>query len=554
MRGISGREWEVLSNSLIPSKELIDTYGRVLAQLLINRGFEKEPENFLELKLKKLPPFSFLPNIEEGVERIARAVSKGERIIVFGDYDVDGITGTAILYEVLKEAGARVVPVLPSRTGGYGLNRELMKLFSRYGDLLITVDNGTSAVEEIEGASIDTIIIDHHNVPEKTPSRGVLINPKLSSSIPEDLKELSSSGMCFYMASLLVKRLSLEKDVRRLLDFVALGTVGDVMPMNPTNRILVSKGISLLENFSRLEIERPGLKALLEVSGVKDSVSVRDIAFNLAPRLNAPGRINNPDIALQLLLEKDIKKARLLAQKIDSINRKRKAISDKVYRQAYSQAVTLEGKSFIVLWSPHWPVGILGIVAGRLSSELGKPVAIFFKGNTYSVGSIRSVEGIDIYSPLSKLSYMFLKWGGHSQAAGITLESSLLTEFSQRAEELFSNLPRESSKLYIDMELPLESLTPELEISIRKLEPFGEKNPPPTFLDRVVVEKVSFRGHYAVLNVRGRYLLCGDRKISESLASRLNTPVKLVYSFDSGRLSVVDVEEEHGSRKDPRAC
>ncbi len=546
MRGVSGREWYLLSDHIRPDKELVRRYGYLLAQLMANRGFE-DPESALELKLRYLLPYSLIPNVEEGAERIVRAVRRGERILIFGDYDVDGITGTAILYQILRKAGARVVPVLPNRGTGYGLNTELISLFSRYADLLVTVDNGTSAVREIDRSGIDVVVIDHHNVPEEIPRKAILINPKLREDVPKDLREISSSAMCFYMALLLARRLGLDTDVRSLLDLVALGTVGDVMPMNRTNRILVSKGIALLEGVLSGTIEKPGMKALLRIAGIKNGVSARDIAYSLAPRINAPGRVGNPKVALHLLIEEKSERADLLARKVEILNSKRRAITDFVYRSAWKKAQEFRNRSFIALWDPEWHVGVLGIVAGRLSGQLGKPVAVFSRGKNHAVGSVRSVEGIDVYEGLKRISHMFLRWGGHPQAAGLTLSSDLLEEFSRRTEEIFSHLPAEPPPLYVDMELSPDQLSESELSAIRRLEPYGEGNPPPTFLsgeESVALADVRFSR--ARVKVGGVEMVCWDREVIDRLKGGVRA--RVVYSVEGGRYSLLDVEERDGAR------
>ncbi|WP_457600286.1 single-stranded-DNA-specific exonuclease RecJ [Hydrogenivirga sp.] len=547
MRGVSGKEWLVLSHSIKPSPELVDRYGELLAQLIANRGFEDSHEELFDLKLKHLLPYSLLPNVEEGVDRLVRAVRKGERIILFGDYDVDGITGTAILYEVLREAGARVTPVLPNRGTGYGLNGRLISVFSKYADLLVTVDNGTSAVDEIDGAGIDVVVIDHHNVPHRTPERAVLINPKMPEGVPGDMRELSSAAICFYMAAVLVRRLNLDMDVRVLLDLVALGTVGDVMPMNRTNRILVTKGLAVLENVLTGYIDKPGVRALLCISRVGERVSAKDIAYSIAPRINAPGRVSNPRLSLELLLERDPRRASMLAKKVELLNVKRRAITDRVYREAHRKALEFASRNFISVWDESWHVGVLGIVAGRLSNLFGKPVAVFSKGSNHSVGSVRSVEGIDVYSGLSNLSHMFVKWGGHMQAAGLTLESRLLEEFSREVNDLFSHVPRELPPLYIDTELPISGLTPEVLEGIRKLEPYGEGNPVPVFLsENLRVESVQVRGVRAKLRLGGKEVVCWEPHLFEKM--KVGDRVRVAYSVVDGDINLLDIEDRDGSR------
>jgi single-stranded-DNA-specific exonuclease len=459
---------------------------------------------------------------------------------------VDGITGTAILYEILKATGVKVVPVLPNRGTGYGLNVKLMSLFSKYADLLITVDNGTSAVREIDASNMDVIVIDHHNVPEEIPSRATLINPRLSEDIPKDLRELSSSAMCFYIGAVLVRRLGLDIDIRKFLDLVAFGTVGDVMPMNRTNRILVTKGLKVAESVLKGVVDKPGVKALLSLSRVKDRVSAKDVAYSIAPRINAPGRIGNPKLSLFLLTEKDPTRARLLAKKIEAVNFKRKVITDKVFKEAYPRALDSRDRNFITLWDRRWHVGVLGIVAGRLSNLLGKPVAVLSKGKTHSVGSVRSVEGIDIYRGLKELSHMFLKWGGHMQAAGLTLESELLESFSEKAEEVFSHVPKEPPPLYIDMELPLSNIDEKVVDDVRKLEPYGEGNPLPVFLSEELTLDRIWKGNGRSRLRFGKYdILCWNPSLTEKL--KVGNRVRIAYSIADGDLILVDVEDKDGA-------
>ena len=545
MRGVSGKEWILLSERIKPSPDTVRLYGEFLAQLIANRGFEGEHEKLFDLKLKYLPPYTLLPNAEEGIGRILEAVKRGERIIIFGDYDVDGITGTAILYEILKEAGARVATVLPSRSTGYGLSRELVSLFSKYGDLLITVDNGTSAVREIDGSGMDVVVIDHHNVPEEVPKRAVLINPRLSEEAG-DLREISSSAMCFYIGAVLSKELGLERDVRELLGLVALGTVGDVMPMNRTNRILVYKGMAVLENILSGNLEGAGIRALLKTAGVEGPITSKDLAYSVAPRINAPGRVGDPRLALKLLMEKDEDRALQLARKVEALNLKRRAITDRVYREAYRKALRFGEGSFISLWDREWHVGVLGIVAGRLSSELGRPVAVFSKGENHSVGSVRSVEGVDVYEGLRRLSHMFVKWGGHPQAAGLTLESSLLEEFSERAEEIFSHLPRRLPPLYIDMELSPSSVSEEHLQALKRLEPYGERNPVPTFLsEKLRIESLKIRSGRAEVRLGGVEMVCWDGRIFERL--KIGESRRVVFSIVGGEFNLIDAEERDGA-------
>ncbi|WP_461829270.1 single-stranded-DNA-specific exonuclease RecJ [Aquifex sp.] len=533
MRGVSGKRWILLYTEVKPKEETLRRFGRVFAQILVNRGFEEGVELLLEPKLSRIPGYSRIPGIGEAVERIKKAIKGGEKIILFGDYDVDGITGTSILYSVLKKAGAKVYPILPNRQTGYGLNRELISVFEKYGELLITVDNGTSAVEEIDNSRIDTVVLDHHNVPERLPKKAILINPRFRS---EDklLEDLSSSALSFYLAGALVRELGLEIDVREFLDLVSLGLLADCMPLNPLNRILSVKGIELMNYILEGKVRKPGVKALLETSGVK-RITSKTVYFDLAPRLNAPGRISKPDVALKLLIEKDEKKAKSLAEKLDSLNRIRRIMTRKTFEEVKKKAQRERDRNFIVVWDRGWHPGILGIVAGRLAGELGKPVGVFALGKRRAVGSLRSSEDINIYKEVSKLSDMFLKWGGHDKAMGVTLPSERLDEFKEKVDELFREVSKEEPVVPVDLELNPEELSPALIKQLSQLEPYGEGNPYPVFMGRV--RSLKRLSHYEV-EINGVRLVVWDEELLKALA----VGKRFLYSFTGEELLLEDVE------------
>ena len=533
MRGISGKRWILLYREIRPKKETVERFGRVFAQILANRGFEEDVELLLEPKLSRIPSYSQIPGIQEAVERIKRAVKRGEKIILYGDYDVDGITGTSILYSILKKAGAKVYPILPNRQTGYGLNRELISVFEKYGELLITVDNGTSAVEEIDNSRIDTIVLDHHNVPESIPRKAILINPRFRSE-NRLLKDLSSSALSFYLAIALVKELNLDIDVREFLDLVSLGLLADCMPLNPLNRILSVKGIKLMNYILEGKVRKPGIRALLETSGAK-KITSKTVYFDLAPRLNAPGRISKPDVALKLLVESDERRARNLALKLDSLNRIRRILTRKTFEEVKRKAQEEKDKNFIVVWDREWHPGILGIVAGRLAGELGKPVGVFSLGKKKAVGSLRSSEDINIYEGVSKLADMFLKWGGHDKAMGVTLPSQRIEEFREKVNELFKEVSREEPTILVDCELEPKELNSELLAQLSRLEPYGEGNPYPVFMGRVKSFKRVSRYEVEINGVRFGVW-------EEGLAGALSEGKRFLYSFTGEGLLLEDVE------------
>ncbi len=534
MRGISGKRWVLKYNERIPNENLIKNFGRVLSQLLVNRGLEKYIDIVLEPKLSKIPHFKNLTGIEEAVEKIKKAVDEKKRIIIYGDYDVDGITGTAILYDVLKKAGAKVYPVLPDRNTGYGLNRKLISVFEKYGDLLITVDNGTSAVEEIENSRMEVIVLDHHNVPERIPKRGTLINPKLSSE-DELLKDASSSLLSFYLATALIRNFKLDIDPRIYLDIVSFGILADYMPLNPLNRIITSKGLKLLNYVLSGKLNKPGVKALLEVSGIEKEITSKDIYFYIAPRLNSAGRISKATISLNLLLEKDKRKAYEIALKLEKLNRKRKFLTNQTFNEARELAKLEENKNFIVVWKENWHPGIVGIVAGRLAGEFGKPVAVFSKNDKKAVGSIRSFGEIEVYDKVKKLSHMFIKWGGHGRAVGLTLPSEKLEVFKEEINCIFSDVHIGENSIEVDMELNPKNINEQVINQIKALEPYGEGNPYPVFLTKV--EDIKRNSEYE-FTVNGKKMFCWDRK----LIPYLKVGKRILYSVMGNEFIIEDVE------------
>ncbi len=540
MKGISGKEWVLLSDLIKPEEALYQKLGSLKAQLLANRSLGEE---VLESRLKRLlPPFG-IPNIQEAVELIGSYVKKGRRIVIFGDYDVDGITGTAILYDLLKKAGAKVVPLLPSRKRGYGLTKELVTKISRYADLLITVDNGSTAVEELSHSTIPTIVLDHHNISEMVP-KALIVNPKLGEG--RELKEISSSGLVFYMSALLKKSLDLDLDVRHYLHLASMGTIADVMRMNLVNRIIVSNGIRLLNHVLKGEFHAPGIRLLMERSGIRDEVSSRDIAFSLAPRLNAPGRVARPHVALKLLLERDEEKAKMLVERIDRLNQHRRQLSHLALERATEQALLQRDESVLIVKLEEWAGGVAGIVAGRLSSMFTKPSVVISMGKEYSSASVRGAEGVDVHSVLKKLSHLFIKWGGHSNAAGFTIKTENIPQFENLARVLFSELVPEEGKLYIDMVFPLGCVNQELYDAIRDLEPYGEGFPEPIFMSEPLNLKLAGgNGERLTLKTEGFNLLSWDSGINKKIYTLTSKPRRVVYQPDRRRpntLLLVDVE------------
>jgi single-stranded-DNA-specific exonuclease len=543
MKGLSGKEWVLLSEMIKPEEDVVSELGEVVAQILANRG---QDQSILDLRLKKLLPPHHIPNIDLVVERIKRAIVRRERIVLFGDYDVDGITGTALLYRFLKNFPITVVPLLPSRQSGYGLNKRLINKLSHYADLLITIDNGTTAVEELREFRKDAVVIDHHNVGEELPP-AILLNPKLSQDLPKELKELSSVGLVFYLIALLTRELNIDYDPRLDLYLPAIGTLADFMPLNLTNRIIVSYGIKCLEYVQKGQIRAYGIKALMERVGLNETITSRDITFSLVPRINAPGRVSRPSIALKLFLTEDQDRARSFANKIEEINQRRRLISERAYELALKQALSQKGRKFLVVVLDSWAGGVAGLVAGRLSAEFQKPTAVFAVGDQ-AIGSVRSANGIDVYSLLSQFSHLYLKWGGHSYAMGLSMEKEKLGLFMDLVEESLKDMEPSSKILEIDAPLSLERITPELIKKLHSLEPFGEGFPPPTFMcECELIPKNYDENRLELKTPSGFSFISWDKDLNGKLLGLQRLKGKVVYQIDltrPKRLHLLDFAHE----------
>jgi len=560
MISILGRTIYIKSQIQIKAKD--NLYQELFQTLISLRNITEEE---LDVKLKNIPSFELLTNIENAVDRLIKAVKSKERIILFGDYDVDGVTSTTIMYDFLKRLGANVVPVLPNRVSGYGLSKDLVDLFSKYSSLVLTLDNGTTATEEINYAKqkydMDFIVLDHHRI-SNNEDAPFLVNPNISEK--PDLKGVCTAGLSFYMVGALRKALQesgvpVDIDIRTYLDLVAIGTIADVMPITYLNRTLVSKGLELINKINNMsweeasKIGKAGIKALINYISRMEPITTKDIGFKIAPMINAAGRIRKPVIAMKLLSEKNYQRARYLAEDLNKINQDRKKISNGMFKEAYELALNTE-EDFIVLGKEDWHHGVLGIVAGRLSHKLKKPTGIFYINKTHAVGSVRSVEGLDVHSLLSNLSYMFDKWGGHAGAAGVTIKKDYFEAFKKNINEL---LKKESFKvdkvLEVDMELPLRYICKSngtdknlldknvLNI-INKLSPYGELNPEPVFISEEITVNL-------ILN-RGMRIRCTDQSnaivelncFEEDLSSKLSLGqcIKAIYNIDSYGINLID--------------
>jgi len=426
-----------------PNKEQAKTLGQELnlspytAQVLINRGINtaRQAEIFLNPRLNHLTnPFE-IPNAEKAAERVLEAKKNKEKIIVYGDYDVDGVTGTAILMHVLKYLGVQASYYIPHRYDeGYSLSAQAVKKIAEEGSrLIITVDCGISNVKEIAQANelgLDVIVTDHHNIPKELPPALALVNPKLIEQ-EHPAKDLSGAGVAFKFAWAVLKKANL-KDVdflSSLLDLAALGTLADVVPLHEENRILSISGLKQINQHKRL-----GLNSLIVAAGVKDEIKVRDVHFALAPRINAAGRLEHASMAVELFLTEDASLAQKLANELNQINVRRRGIGDEIKDAVFSR-LDLEfiaKNKVVVLEGKNWHPGVIGIIASRVADTFYRPTILIGVVDGMGRGSARSVEAFNIFELLDSCNDLFVDFGGHERAAGFSIKTENIPELKQR--------------------------------------------------------------------------------------------------------------------------
>lgn len=488
--------WSIAPAQPALSSHLADAVkiSPLLAQCLLNRGLS-EPEEinrFLDPRLKMLADPFLLPNMHTAVERLLAARERSEPLVIFGDYDVDGVTSTALLTEILGALGWKVDSYLPHRLDeGYGLSRDgaenCLKKFP--AKLLLAVDCGSTAIATIawlKEQGIDVIVLDHHQVSDPLPPAVALVNPQLApANSPQKFIELCSAGLAFKLAHALLKRgrelgwpPAHEFDLRPLLDLVALGTIADLVPLTGENRILTKIGLEYLNRS-----QRPGIIALRNVAQINSDIGCYEVGFQLAPRLNAAGRLENAEEALRLLLARDVGEAKPMAESLDSRNRARQEIERGISNEvigAIRARFNSETDYVLVEGQLLWHIGVVGIVASRVLHEFYRPTVIIGgEGNEWR-GSGRSIDGFDLASALRECDDLLIKHGGHAMAAGLTIDPKNLEAFRRRLNEIARRtLKHEQLQpvLRLDAEVELPELSLERIQELEKLKPLGQKNP-----------------------------------------------------------------------------
>ncbi len=474
----------------------------ITARILANRNIvtPSQASVFFQPSLAALPSPMQMNGMAAAVRRIRTALECKEKILVFGDYDVDGVTATALLVHFLETAGADVSAHIPHRISeGYGLQPKHINQIAapRHVGLIITVDCGSSSHEAVKAAGqfgIDVIITDHHNI-EVPPDALAVINPKLPGE-SSDLACLAGVGVAFYLVIGL--RMALreqgwwqahpEPNLKALLDLVALGTIADMVPLTGVNRVLAKTGLTQINTTAR-----PGIEALRAVCNIRQGIiGSEDIAFRIAPRINAAGRIDHAAVAFRLLNSDSLSTARGIAETLNHLNQRRQSIEqqifDQIVRQLEHRTDLLERNS-LLLADEGWHQGVLGIVAAKLSARFHRPVVLVAVQDGVGKGSGRSIPELDLFTALSRCSHLLEKFGGHRLAAGLTVRTEHIRKLQTAFEEaVVQMIPDHGSppELEIDSEIQFSQISDQLMDDLEHLEPFGMDNPSPVFIARNV--------------------------------------------------------------------
>ncbi|GAU07516.1 single-stranded-DNA-specific exonuclease RecJ [Desulfoplanes formicivorans] len=461
------------------------------ASILFNRGLRDQQaiQRFLDPGLRHLSALENWPGLIPVAERLAAHIAQGEKIAVWGDYDVDGVTATALVTDFFKRKNLSIIPVLPSRfEHGYGLDGSAIRELALSGiQVLLTVDCGISdhqAVDVAKSLGMTVIITDHHLPGPVLPAADGIFNPQLQAC---PCPHLAGVGVAFLLMAALNRILPPPIDIRPLLDFVALGTIADIVPLTGENRILVKNGLLVLKSD-----DRPGIAALKGACSLESGASIGsgDVGFGLAPRINAAGRLDTARTAFDLLMADSANTAKPLANRLNKLNAQRKTIEQHIVDQALELLAENDQSFGHVLFDPAWHQGVLGIAASRVTEQTYRPTILLSDQGDVLKGSGRSVPGIDLFTCLKACEDLLEGFGGHVMAAGLSVHPDNLAAFRERFNAAVSEqchgaaLPR--PKIKIDAEVPFDHITPVLLAEIESLQPFGPANPRPVFLSPVV--------------------------------------------------------------------
>jgi len=482
------KKWECYNNNIEEVQKIAKNFNvsNLLATILSNKNIssENEIEKFLNPTRNDFYDPFLMPDMKIAVDRILEAMSKKEKIIIYGDYDVDGITSITVLKQFLEDRGIEVGQYIPNRLNeGYGLNKKAIEeIVKQKYTLMITVDCGISGVEEVEYANslgIETIITDHHEQGEEIPNALAVVDAKRKDN-KYPFNQLAGVGVVFKLIQALGICLGLEeKEYLKYLDLVCVGTISDIVPLVDENRVIAKLGLKLVQVTKNI-----GLKTLLDTVGYKKIDSIA-ISFGVAPRINACGRMGFQNEALDLFLTKSEKEAKEISDRLNEYNRERQDTEKKIFSEALQKIEKSEkDKPCIILGSENWHHGVIGIVASKVTDMYFKPSILICFEDGIGKGSGRSVPGFDLHEALSKCDKYVEKFGGHSMAIGITVTQDNFNKFKEEFEEYTKNsdIDKIVPIIYIDQEVTLKDINLKAAKELQLLEPFGEGNKMPLFL------------------------------------------------------------------------
>ena len=461
--------------------------SKLLAKIIVNRGIadNKDIEVFLNPTRDDFYNPFLMPDMEKTVNRVIQAIQNKEKVIIYGDYDVDGITSITVLKKYLEERGLNVDYYIPNRLEeGYGLNRPAIEdIIEQKYTLIITVDCGISAIEEIElcsKADIDVIITDHHEQLETIPNAYAVVDTKRKDN-NYPFRELCGAGVVFKLIQALSIKLNLDaKEYLKYLDIVCIGTISDIVPLISENRVIAKLGLKLIAQTKNI-----GLKALIQESGYK-KIDSSMISFGIAPRINACGRMGYQEEALKLFLTNNIQEAREITAKLNKYNSKRQETEKQIFEQAIKaiEKEDIDKLNSIVIAGENWHHGVIGIVASKLTEKYFKPTILICMEKDIGKGSGRSVPGFDLHGALVSSSKYLEKYGGHEMAVGLTLKKENFEDFKNTFEQIAekSNIKEIVPVIKLDGEISLKDINKDLVKELEVLEPYGEKNRTPLFV------------------------------------------------------------------------
>ena len=485
------KKWEFYNSDEKLVNEICEKYNlnKVIGKIIVNRHVVNDEDVRIFITPTRDDfhnPFLF-KGMDIAVDRIIKAINNKEKILIYGDYDVDGITSTTVLKKYLMDRGISVDTYIPNRLHeGYGLNKNAIDTIKeRNIDLIITVDCGISAIEEVDYAvslGMDVIVTDHHEVGEKLPNALAVIDAKRKDNT-YPFRALAGVGVVFKLIQALSIKLEIKpEEYLKYLDLVCVGTISDIVPLEGENRTIAKLGLMLIKVTRNL-----GLRELIKSSGYKE-IDSNTISFGVAPRINACGRMGHEEEALKLFLAEDLESATKITKELNEYNTLRQSTEKAIYEEAVQQIEKnhLDANNSIVLGGKGWHHGVIGIVSSKVTDKYYKPSILLSFEDNIAKGSGRSVPGFDLYEGLAKCEDLLEKYGGHSMAVGLTLKKENLENFKERFEQIAKekNIKELVPIIYIDDELKLKDINMDLVKSISILEPFGEANKVPLFLIR----------------------------------------------------------------------